>query len=390
MVGAFGFGEGGGAYLNDDERRADVADGLQEVLRGARCSLCAVTGLRLAFFGADAVGISAHGPAFGFNWRGGVYQLWENNIGKGDDVYLMDFSVRRWLGNDSELSLSVRYLNDVSNTQGGVSLLGQGPTSPLAAYNGAYRFPLRGAEHEVDVFWIGLDGNHNPEFTARGFGGSAFAVLNAGQISADAVEADPDTGEPLPARDVQLLGYALNARLGYRYGNSPTKRVVLDLLHTSGDDGIDDDTYSGVMTANTWTSPGAIFTSHGAYLLFPHVNVVNRFYGAVTDLSNQGYGVSAAFLNASTDLIRNKLIFKLGAAGATSTVTPEGGGNMIGVEGNARLTWRIGPLLALEGHAAYMAPGDFFDSPDVVEGVEEDGRPPDAWTTFATLRWLLF
>ncbi|MEL6182710.1 MAG: hypothetical protein AAFS10_27375, partial [Myxococcota bacterium] len=132
------------------------------------------------------------------------------------------------------------------------------------------------------------------------------------------------------------------------------------------------------------------FTSHGAYLLFPHVNVVNRFYGAVTDLSNQGYGVSAAFLNASTDLIRNTLIFKLGGAAATSTVAPEGGGNLIGVEGNARLTWQLGPLLALEGHAAYMTPGDFFDSPDVVEGVEEDGRPADAWTTFATLRWLLF
>ena len=31
----------------------------------------------------------------------------------------------------------------------------------------------------------------------------------------------------------------------------------------------------------------------GAYLLMPHANVVNRYYSAVPDLSNQGYGLIA-------------------------------------------------------------------------------------------------
>ena len=38
---------------------------------------------------------------------------------------------------------------------------------------------------------------------------------------------------------------------------------------TTGDDNnISDGKYSGVLTGNNWTAPGAVFFSHGLYLLF--------------------------------------------------------------------------------------------------------------------------
>jgi hypothetical protein len=80
-------------------------------------------------------------------------------------------------------------------------------------------------------------------------------------------------------------------KAGYRYGQTTGDAITVDALMTTGDDnGINDGKYSGVVTANTWGSPAAIFVGSGAYILFPHGNVVNRFVGAVTDISNIGYG----------------------------------------------------------------------------------------------------
>lgn len=347
------------------------------------------TGQKLAFFGADATGITLHGPALGQEWRAGFFQLYENNISEKDDTLLVELSTRRPLPHDWNLGATARYLFDSSDGVGGVSILGQGPASNLAAYNGAYRFDLGGASSNVDLFWLGLYADHNHDFSARGLGGSGFLVGNLGQIDAQPTD---ERG----AREIDIQGAAANLMLGYRWGDSPNDRASAELLYTTGDkDGLDDERFSGVITGNTWTSPGAVYNSHGAYLLFPHIFVVNRYYGAVSDLSNEGRGVSALFLNASQDLIRNRLTAKVGAAAALSNVSPEGGGDLIGLEGNLRLTWNLGPLLAIDAHAAWLSLGDFYDSDETVseflrtaEGYS--GRPEDAWTAFTTLRWLMF
>ena len=197
-----------------------------------------------------------------------------------------------------------------------------------------------------------------------------------------------------------MLGLAADARVGYRYGNSRNDIVTAELIYSTGDsNGITDGRYSGVITGNTYGAPAGVFTTSGAYLLMPHVNVVNRFYSAVPDLSNQGYGLTASTLNACYDLYRNVLTAKVGVAVGSSNVSPPGGGHFIGVEGNAMLAYRIRVYLSVELHGAYLHLGDFYDSPkeqaaslttNPTAAATGGGRPRDPWTAFLALKWLMF
>ena len=78
--------------------------------------------------------------------------------------------------------MQLRYLRDRSNGAGGVSVLKQGPASPLAEYNGAYQFKLNGAPYRFNLVWAGVDASVNPELTAGRFTGAAFAVANVGDL----------------------------------------------------------------------------------------------------------------------------------------------------------------------------------------------------------------
>jgi hypothetical protein len=354
----------------------------------------ALTGERLAFWGTDAVGISAAGPLFGNLWRLGAYDLYHNQVQLDDHVLLFEAVTDRDLGRGFHVGGSVRYLRDTSSGAGGVSVLGQGPDSPLADYNGVFRFPLNGAHYHANLAWVGLNASCNPEFTAGRLGGSAFAVASLGQVSI--LQPDGSYGKV-----ADVLGLALDARLGFRYGDTRNDIVTGELVYTTGDsNGISDHVYNGVITGNTYGAPAGVFTSSGAYLLLPHANVVNRYYAAVSDLSNQGYGLSAATLNGSYDLVRNRLTIKLGVAAAGSNVAPPGGGHVIGFEGNGMLAWRIRVFLTAEIHAAYLHLGDFYDSakeqPAQLTGATtamaglKGGRPADPWTTFVDLKWLMF
>ena len=170
----------------------------------------------------------------------------------------------------------------------------------------------------------------------------------------------------------------------------------MDVIFASGDDNaLNDKTYNGVLTGNTWGSPGSVFIGSGSYLLFPHGNVVNRYTPVVADLSNMGYGITGAVFNASRDILPYKMQVKMGAATGFSNAKPAGGGLYMGTEVNGKLSWTFGPFMSLELHAAYMMLGDFFDSSDTrygsdVNGVDNDSRPADPWTAFVVYKWLLF
>jgi hypothetical protein len=142
------------------------------------------------------------------------------------------------------------------------------------------------------------------------------------------------------------------------------------------------------MTGNNWGSPVSIFISHGAYILFPHGNVVNRFVSAVNDPSNLGYGVTGAVFNAHKDLIPHKLNAKVGGAFALSNVAPGGGGFNIGQEANFRISYAPKVFMNIELHAAYLWLGDFYDSPTVNGNAAS--RPANPWTAFIVYRWLMF
>jgi hypothetical protein len=353
----------------------------------------ALSSQRLAFWGSDAVGISVHGPLFGQLWRFGAYDLYHNKISEDDHVLLFEALTDRDVRDGWHVGGSVRYLRDTSSGAGGVSVLGQGPDSTLADYNGVFRFPLLGAKYHANFAWLGLDTSYNPEFTAGRLGLSAFAVLSLGQVSI----LQQDSGQF--GKVAEVLGAALDARVGIRYGRTRNDIVTAEVVYTTGDaDGINDGRYSGVITGNTYGAPAAVFTTSGAYLLLPHSNVVNRYYSAVPDISNQGYGLFAATLNASYDLVRNVLTAKIGGAFGNSNVAPPGGGHFIGIEGNAMLAWRIRVFLTAEIHAAYLHLGNFYDSPreqpgsllNAAAAPMGGARPSDPFTAFVDLKWLMF
>jgi len=241
-----------------------------------------------------------------------------------------------------------------------------------------FRFPLGDAPFEAHVVWLGLDVAWNPELVAGRWGGSAFVTGNFGTIIANATTA------------ADIAGLAANVRLACRWGRSKGSHIAADLIYTSGDgNGINDGLYTGVLTGNTWGAPAAIFVGHGAYLLMPHSNVVNRLSTAVFDISNVGYGLTAGTLNFSADILRNVLTAKIGIAAGASNIAPPGGGHFIGFEANASLVYRPRVWLTVEAHGAYLNIGDFYDSP-AINTIGMGVRPSDPWMAMLAIKWLMF
>lgn len=333
-------------------------------------------GYRLAFFGSDASGATAHWAATNRLFlKGGAYQLYENNTEQDDDVQLYEIAGEYDLDVKNTIGLSAWYLQDHANGEGGIIGYGEGLNSALAGYNGTFRFQLADP-YKADIFWFGSTFFGDPLLQQGRFGYNGFAMLNMGQVTAG-------------PRTVDVLGYAGNLRMAWKYGRTSNDILAVDGIFTSGDkNGITDDTYSGVLTGNNWTSPGAVFFSHGLYLLMAHGTVVNRYVGATIDIQNLGYGLTAASFIAQRDLVPNKLRLKLGGGVGMATAVPKPMGSFMGTEVNLNLRYTPKVFLDLELHAAYLMLGGYYDSAAVNGG--RATRPDDPWTTFLTLKWIMF
>lgn len=344
-------------------------------------------GYRLALFGSDASGLGVHySPEENLHFKAGVYQLYENNVEQNDDVILAEFSSEYDLDVINSIGLNLYYLRDDANGEGGVSILNQGLNSSLSAYNGVFNFDLEGNPYNAAIFWPGITFHGNALLDQGRFGYNGFAFANIGTVNT-----------PADTMDTDIFGVGANLRLAYKYGRTVNDFVSIDMVYTSGDDNnISDGEYSGVLTGNNWTAPGAVFFSHGLYLLLPHGNVVNRFNAAVIDIQNIGYGLQAAAFNAAYDFVPNKFRAKVGAGIGFSSEKPEFGGNVIGTELNLNLRYTPKVFMDLELHAAYLLLGDFYKSPYVngsPAGINYTNRtriPDDPWTAFVTLKWIMF
>ncbi len=373
-----------------------VTVGLQRLVDNPRdpyrtlFSSLAYTGTRLAFWGSDAVGVAVYGRIPRQVFKLGAFNLYENNISKDDNVYLFEAMTDRDLGRMLHVGLQARYVRDTSSGAGGIAVVGQGPGSALPDYMGAFRFPLGNSIYNAHVVWLTMDLSYNPEFLVGRWGGSAFAVLNTGEIlSAPSVQLMSTAVAAAPlSTAATILGFAGNARIGYRYGATRNDHVDAEIMYTTGDgNGIADKRYSGVITGNTWGVPAGLYVSSGAYLLLPHPNVVNRVSTAVFDISNMGLGLTSATLNASYDFIPNVFTAKIGLAAGFSNIAPASGGHFIGFETNASLVYRLRFGFTLEAHGAYLKLGDFYDSPSVV--TLGGGHPRDPFMTMLALKWLV-
>ena len=338
------------------------------------------TAYRLSFWGSDAVGISVRHDRDYERYKFGYYQLYENNIQQPDDVTLWELMYERELAPAWSQGVAAWYVFDRGNGEGGASILGQGLNALINDYNGTYSFPIGGDPYKADIFWLGTHWNYNPEFNLGRFSFNGYLNSNFGTVKTKR------NGTYSKANDV--LGFAANIRTGYRYGQTSNDIMVADLIYTSGDEDLMDDEYNGVLTGNMWGSPGAIFISHGAYLLYPHGNVVNRFISAINDISNLGLGQIGGTINLHKDVIPNKFNAKIGFAMAQSIYEPEDGGTSIGYELNGKISYQTAVFMNIELHSAYLWLGNFYDSKEVNGGVIK--KPKNPYTLFMVFKWLLF
>ncbi|MBR9977158.1 MAG: hypothetical protein KFH87_03635 [Bacteroidetes bacterium] len=340
------------------------------------------SGNRLMYWGTQGTGISSYmklSPVT--DARLAFFQLYENQIQINDDVVLWMADVETRPHPLLEIGGNVWYVRDRGAGSGGVSILGQGFNSPLVNYNGGARLQLDNPKYSADVFWGGVNMAWNREFVNGPWWVSALAMTNIGGI--DTLGQDGSS-----SRRADIFGVTGHASMYYKYGQTLNDRIGIEALYTTGDeDGAADGRYTGVVTGNTWGSPVGIYSSHRAFLLFPDAQVINRYYSAVHDISNLGYGTSALFLNYFNDLIPNKLSMKVGAAAALANAQPMSGGNFMGYEVNAEFKYNYGVFLTLGLHSAFMVPGDFYDSP-FVRNTEH--KPDAPWVLFVSLAWLMF
>ncbi|MCF7822602.1 MAG: hypothetical protein K9N35_00370 [Candidatus Marinimicrobia bacterium] len=335
------------------------------------------TGYRLSLFASDASGLSAHfSPNTYQHFKAGAYQLYENNVDQNDDVFLFELDVEQDLSIKSTLGLTVYHLRDYASGEGGVSILGQGLNSGLANYNGVFNFNLGSEPYDARLWWFGAHFDSDPLLAQGRFGMSGFAYTTRGVVST-------------ATRDIDVAGYAANVRLAYKYGKTDRDRFVLDGIFSTGDTkNVDDGKYTGVLTGNNWTSPGAVFFGTGLYLLLPHGDVVNRYYASTIDIQNMGYGLAAGIAQLSYDIIPYKLRAEANLGYAVSPVAPVGGGNNMGFEKNVGVVFSPKVFFDIEMHAAHLSLGDFYDSTDTNGNIT--GRPADPWTFILLLKWIMF
>jgi hypothetical protein len=362
------------------------------VLDPARTSVNEITraGYKLSFLGTDGTGLSVYwSPVAPLKLRAGLLFIGASQPDKAtlDDprlkfafMGLLDGSWELWPG--TTIGASAWVLRDDTKGQAYAfeGLVASGPASTgLNGFTGTAKLPIEAPVGTVG--WGGVNFQHNLSFATGRFGASGFFMMNAGQY---VTTRETTTFQ----RQIDILGYSADLELLYAYGRTQNDVVSLEGLYTSGDSDPNDGHYTGAFTMNFYGLPGAVWFTHRTLLLFPFTSTVNNYTGAVTDISNQGYGVSAAIASAAFDLVPNILNAKLGVATASANAevqpaapgaTP---GRFMGVEVNAEIKWTLRYLMTVGLHGAYLVRGNFYD-----------GNPRvtvNPWALYTTFTWYAF
>jgi len=346
------------------------------------------TGYKLAFLGSDATGVSVYSDT-----DLGLFRFMILPFGAGQPDKAAKGDVRFsyvWLGGldyarrlTPDLTLGLTYWHLQDDTKGAAytyeGLFNSGPSSgALSAHTGTQPFPLDAPSGHVE--YVGGHFNYNLAFHSGPFAASGFLMFNAGRFE----------NEPTAAvrQHVDVSGYAGNIELLYNFAKTRGSVITLEGMLTTGDDDSTDDEYSRPFTMNYYGLPGATWSNHKTLLLFPFASMVGNSTGAITDLSNQGYGLMAGIATTSHDLIADTLNLKLGAAYARTAVQPlplPGGaerGQSHGFEINAELKYHFRHLMTAGLHVGYLRRGDFYDGKTQVDA--------DPWAAFTTFTWYAF
>lgn len=354
---------------------------VSEIVRG---------GYKLAFLGSDGTGVQAFwSPTPRLRTRAGLLFIGASQPDKAlmDDprlkfafMGLADASYEVLPG--TTIGASAWVLRD--DTKGAAyafeGLIFSGPASTgLNGFTGTQRFNIDSPIGTVA--WAGLNVQHNPGFHLGRFGAAAFVMLNAGRFVTTRT-----TSTNL--QQVDILGVTANAEVLYQWGLTANDVIALEGVVATGDVDPNDGRYTGAFTTNMYGLPGAVWFNHRSLLLFPFTSTVNNYTGAITDISNQGLGTTAAIASAAWDLVPNVLNAKVGSAVGTANVTPPPGlsgvarGRFMGVEVNAELRYHIRYLMTVGLHGAYLFRGSFYDG--------NDRMSANPWALFTTFTWYAF
>ncbi len=346
------------------------------------------TGYKLTFLGSDATGLSV------FSGYKGQARLSLLPLGsfQADKATLDDPRLKFvWTAladyvypvrPGTNVGLSLWHLRD--DTKGEAyafeGLVRSGPGAPgLGNFTGVPQLSIERPSGWVT--WVGANFHHNIDFRTGPFGASGFVMYNRGRYRSN----KPDT---TLNRRVDISGLSANLELLYNYGRTSSDLVTLEGMFSTGDSNIGDDRYTSAFTFNQYGLPGAVWFNHKMLILFPFTSTVNNYTGAVTDISNQGFGLQTVIATGAYDIIPNKLNLKLGAGHAMSTVTPPevtpgvARGRVIGTEFNAELRYTIRYLMTVGLHGGYMIRGDFYDGNPRVTA--------NPWAAFTTFTWYAF
>lgn len=329
------------------------------------------SGGRLMVFGSEAAGVTVYGrietPAgTPFRYRVGSYTLWENGLSLPDDAWLSMGDAQWSPTHQIDVGAHVWYLQDRTGGQGGA--LGLGPTSALSELLGGPRVELYddrprpdNAEILGDFVWLAGDVGFNADLNRGPVGLHGIVIGQVGRFYA-----------PI-AHDDTVAGLIINAEARYRYAPGKGSIVRAEVLRTSADT-TDPFTYTGVFTGNSYGIAGALYATHGSYLLFPDVNAINRLTPIVADISGAGRGVLGLSGSVGYDLIPNRVNLRVGGAHA-STTDP---GESWGTEFNAAITWEPLPFFTLSTYGAYVNAGSAAN------------LPTNPWAVYGQLSWLAF
>jgi hypothetical protein len=325
------------------------------------------SGGKLIFFGSEAAGATVYGMARTaagaelLRYRVGAYTLLEQGLGDPDDVTLWMADAQVAPAHALRVGAHAWWLRDRAGGQGGA--FGSGPTSALSELQGGPRLDYRAdgsalaPEVDADLLWLAADVGYNARLDMGDVGATAVAVANLGALY---VTEQPDAG---------TQGYLVDAEARWRFAPGDGSIVRAEALWSRGD-GPGKDYYTGVVTGNSYGAVGAVYMTHGCYLLFPDPGAINRQVSAVYDVSGAGEGVVAVTASAGYDLIPSRLTVGVGFGHAsTAAMAP------VGTEINARVVAKPWVLGNLGAHGAMLL---------------GTGLPQDPWTVLASLDWLVF
>jgi len=355
----------------------DVVVGLQFVADGVYNPATALpddlfrAGGGLRFFGSEAAGVSAYGRLrddFGdvLRYRLGSYTLVENGMSLDDDVALHMADLQWHPAYATRVGLHTWLLRDNSNGAGGT--LGRGPASALSQLQGGPHLDLRQStddpapDIDADLLWLTVDGGTNHRLSAGPAGLTASATMLLGKLYVT------------DATDVPVHGWLLDAEGRWRWTTGKGSVLRLEAIASSRD-APDRDTYTGMITGNSYGIVGAVYASHGTVLLFPDITAINRQISVVSDVSDQGDGLLGLTGSVGWDAVPNKLT--LTAGGGT---TRDGAGDPLATEVNGRVTWEPWFLWRLSVTAARVL--------DAHAGGQ--ALPEDPWAAYGYLEWVVF